>query len=194
MQWAVLAGEKETGVTIHYIDEGIDSGDIILQERVTIDPHDSVKTLYFEKLYPLGIKLLAEAVALIRDGRAPRQVQDHAQATYDPLITEKDLAIQWQDPVDLIYRQVRAGDPAPGASTNLRGDKLKVWSGRPVSTLGEGQPGEIVAIDSDGFVVRCGDGCFQVERVQIPTSKKTPAPQLVEELGLQVGEILGMGG
>lgn len=193
INWAILQGDRETGVTIHYIDAGIDTGDIILQERVPIDPHDSVKTLYFQKLYPLGVKLITRAVRLIREGKAPRLPQDESQATYEPLITEEHLRLDWSQPVEYLYRVVRAGDPHPGAVTTLRGEKLKIWAARPLQepeTPGK-NPGEIVALTEDGFVVQAGDGGLLVERVQIPSTKKIPAPELVAQLKLKPGEVLG---
>lgn len=193
MNWAILQGDKETGVTIHYIDAGIDTGDVILQEKVPIDPDESVKTLYFQKLYPLGVKLIARAVALIREGKAPRIPQDDAQATYEPLITEEDLRLDWNRPVQELYRVVRAGDPAPGAVTNLRGEKLKIWAARPVEEAASAgqKPGTIVAVNPRGFVVQAGEGALQVERVQYPGTKKIPAPELVDILKLAPGEVLG---
>ncbi|HHY36847.1 MAG TPA: methionyl-tRNA formyltransferase [Firmicutes bacterium] len=193
MNWAILQGDQETGVTIHYIDAGIDTGDIILQEKVPIDPDDSVKTLYFQKLYPLGVKLIARAVALIREGKAPRIPQDEAQATYEPLITEEDLRLDWTRPAPELYRVVRAGDPAPGAVTRLRGEKLKIWAARPVEgpSPADQKPGTIVAVNPRGFVVQAGKGALQVERVQYPGTKKIPAPELATMLGLKPGEVLG---
>jgi methionyl-tRNA formyltransferase len=193
MNWAILQGDRETGVTIHYIDAGIDTGDIILQERVPIEPGDSVKTLYFQKLYPLGIKLIARAVALIREGKAPRIPQDESQATYEPLITEEHLHLDWNQPAQELHRVVRAGDPAPGAVTRLRGEKLKIWAGRPVEGLSSAahKPGTIVAVNPEGFLVQAGRGCLQVERVQFPGTKKIMAPELVTRLQLQPGEVLG---
>ena len=189
MNWAILQGDRETGVTIHYIDAGIDTGDIILQEKVPIDPDESVKTLYFQKLYPLGVKLIARAVALIREGKAPRIPQDDAQATYEPLITEEDLRLDWNRPVQELYRVVRAGDPAPGAVTNLRGEKLKIWAARPVEEAASaGQKPGPLWLSTPGFVVQAGEGALQVERVQYPGTKD-PGSELVGILKLAPGSV-----
>ena len=96
MNWAIISGEMETGVTIHQIDEGVDTGPIILQEKVAIEPDDTLKSLYFKKLYPLGIKMIPEAVRLIREGKAKPSPQNDSEASYQPVINEKDVIINWE--------------------------------------------------------------------------------------------------
>lgn len=193
MHWSILQGDKETGITVHYIDEGIDTGDIVLQEAVPIDPDDSVKTLYFQKLYPLGVKLLCQAVAGLREGRLEPRPQDESQATYEPPIAEEHLRLDWTRDSQELYRRVRAGDPFPGAPTWLRGEKLKVWAARPVEELPApgGAPGEVLAVDPQGFLVQAGAGGLQVLRVQAPDTGKIPASELARDRELKPGEVLG---
>lgn len=191
MNWAIINGETETGITIHQIDEGVDSGPIILQEKVPIDPDDSVKTLYFGKIYPLGVKMVAEAVRLIREGKAKPVPQDESQATFQPVIKEKDVGIDWTKPTQVIYNLIRGSDPTPGAWCLFRGEKLKIWEARPSS--GKGAPGEVIALNDDGFVVATGDGAILAKRVQYAGGGKVPAVEWAKEQGLKVGDILESG-
>lgn len=191
MNWAIINGETETGITIHQIDEGVDSGPIILQEKVPIDPDDSVKTLYFGKIYPLGVKMVAEAVRLIREGKAKPVPQDESQATFQPVIKEKDVGIDWTKPTQVIYNLIRGSDPTPGAWCLFRGEKLKIWEARPSS--GKGTPGEVIALSDDGFVVATGDGAILAKRVQYAGGGKVPAVEWAKEQGLKVGDILESG-
>ncbi|MCG0277366.1 MAG: methionyl-tRNA formyltransferase [Thermanaeromonas sp.] len=191
MNWAIINGETETGITIHQIDEGVDSGPIILQEKVPIDPDDSVKTLYFGKIYPLGVKMVAEAVRLIREGKAKPVPQDESQATFQPVIKEKDVGIDWTKPTQVIYNLIRGSDPTPGAWCVFRGEKLKIWEARPTS--GKGTPGEVLALSDDGFTVATGDGAILAKRVQYTGGGKVPAADWAKEQGLKVGDVLESG-
>lgn len=190
MNWAVINGETETGVTIHQIDAGVDTGPIILQKRVPIDPEDTVKSLYFEKLYPLGIQMVAETVRLIREGKASYRVQDSSQSSFQPVIKESDAIIDWTQSTRRIYDLIRGTNPAPGATTYLRGKKLKIWEGSPESA--SGAPGEIIDIQPDrGFWIATGDGAVVARRVALQDTGKIPAQDLVESLGLKKGDRLG---
>ncbi len=193
MNWAIINGEKETGVTIHYIDEGVDTGDIIIQEKVPIDPDDTVKSLYFEKLYPLGVKMVPEAVRLIREGKASRVPQDESQASFQPVIKEKDVIIDWNRPTQKVYDLIRGSNPVPGATTWYKGEKLKIWEGRPVEGAAGKSPGEVVALEDDGFIIATADGAIKAERVQLPESEKAkiPAADFIKAKSLQVGDRLG---
>jgi len=189
INWALISGERETGVTIHKIDEGVDTGPIILQETVSISPEDTVKSLYFEKLYPLGIKMVAEAVALIREGKAHPLPQNEARASFQPVITEADTVIDWKQTTGRLYDLIRGSDPSPGAVTSFRGRKLKVWEAKPYPL--QGSPGYIIEIiENRGFVVSTADGSLLVGRVQFG-GPKIAAADFVKGQGLQAGDRLG---
>ncbi len=190
MNWAIINGEQETGVTIHQIDEGVDTGPIIIQKRVPIDPDDTLKSLYFQKLYPLGISMVAEAVRLIRENRASPREQDHSQASHQPLIKESDVIIDWTQSTRRIYDLIRGSNPAPGATTYFRGEKLKIWEGSPDS--GDGRPGEIIDILPDqGFLIAAADGSILARRVQFRETGKISATDFLETAALQKGDRLG---
>ena len=189
MNWAVINGETETGVTIHQIDEGVDTGPIILQEKVDISPDDTVKSLYFEKLYPLGIELIARAVKLIREGKARPIPQDETQASFQPVIKESDTVINWKLTTQRVYDMVRGSNPSPGAVTSYKGRPLKIWEAKPYPL--QGRAGDIIElIENRGFVVSTADGGILVERVQVDGTK-IAAAEFSKNQGLRTGDRLG---
>ncbi len=191
INWAVISGEKETGVTVHYIDEGVDTGDIILQEKVTIEPEDSVGSVYFNKLYPLGIDLIAQAVKLIREGRAPRIPQEESQSSFQPVITEQDVKIDWEKPAEIIHNLIRGSNPSPGAHSLFRDKKLKIWEGEASEPVSGASPGEVVELlEGNGFKVAAGSGSILVKRVQLPGEGKISSEEFVEQVDLKPGEQL----
>ncbi|CEP67793.1 Methionyl-tRNA formyltransferase [Moorella glycerini] len=192
MNWAIINGETETGVTIHQIDAGIDTGPIILQQKVAIDPDDTVKSLYFEKLYPLGVQMVAEAVRLIREGKASPVPQDETQASFQPVIKEADVRIDWRQNAQKIYNLIRGSNPNPGAWTTFRGEKLKIWEARPCQA--QGDPGTIIEIPGEeGFVIATGEGAILARRVQYGSSPdKILAGQFITAAAIQPGEQVGI--
>lgn len=188
INWTIINGERETGVTIHQIDEGVDSGPILLQQKVAIAPHDTVKSLYFEKLYPLGIRMVSEAVRLIRENKAQPIPQDESKASYQPVITEADTRIDWKQPTARVYDLIRGADPFPGAVTTLKGEKLKIWEAAPHPL--QGPSGSVIDIRADGFVVSTGDGGLLIRRVQPPGRPKIPAAEYAALRGMKIGSRL----
>ncbi len=127
LNWPVVNGDRETGLTIFWVDEGIDTGPILLQRTVEIRPGDTMGSLYFERLYPLGIEALAEATALVREGRAPRIKQDHSQATYEPPFEDEHALVDWSRPARAVFNHVRGCDPAPGAIAALGDARVRLF-------------------------------------------------------------------
>lgn len=164
--WAIICGEKETGVTIHYIDEGIDTGDIILQESVPISPEDTTVTLYFNKLYPMGVRLLVEAVRLIGAGKAPRIPQDGRIASFHPVLREADVLIDWRQSAGNIYNLIKGAMPALGARTSFRDEGLVIWDAFPLERDGfSSSPGRIEETGPEGLVVATGTRLLLVKKV-----------------------------
>lgn len=191
INWAIINGEKETGVTIHYIDAGVDTGDIILQRAVPIAPEDDVLTLYFNKLFPLGIELLVQAVDLIEKGQAPRLPQDESQASFQPVLKETDTIINWSDPAEKIYNLVRGSVPRPAATTYYNGRVVKITQAAWRPEEGPGLPGQVLAVGDEGIWVRTGQGSLLVKQGHLAGRKRGPALELVREVGLKVGDRLG---
>lgn len=190
INWAIVSGEKETGVTIHYIDEGVDTGDIIIQEKVTIEPEDNVATVYFNKLFPLGIKMIPEAVRLIREGKAPRIKQDESLASFQPVIKEKHCIMDWSRGSEELYNLVRGATPGPGATTGFAGQKVKILEARPVLGGAGGTPGSFLGAEGDGFLVATGDGALLVKKLAVDKNKFAAADFLTA-YNPRTGDVFG---
>lgn len=189
INWAVISGEEETGVTIHYIDDGLDTGDIILQEKVNIDFLDTVASLYFDKLYPLGIQLINRAVELIKTNRAPRITQDEKMASFQPIITEEDVLIDWNKNTKEIYNLIRGSDPTPGATSYLGKEKVKLWKCQPFFDPVHKDCGLVYKVHQDkGFYIATIDGSLLITRVQFPNTKKISATEAIGNNLIKVGD------
>ncbi|MGH3327303.1 MAG: methionyl-tRNA formyltransferase [Streptomycetales bacterium] len=187
MNWSVINGERETGLTIFWPDEGVDTGPVLLQRRCEIGPDDTVGSLYFEHLYPMGVEAMAEAVTMVAQGRAPSVEQDHARATYEPPCREPHGEIRWYEPADRTYARIRGCNPRPGAWTEYEGEKLRIFDCRLTGDEVAGLPGRVLDVDEQGFSVRLNGGVLRVSRVQPPGSKKVPAGEWAAQAGLRAG-------
>ncbi len=191
INWAVINGETKTGLTIFWPDRGIDTGPILLQKEVEIFPDDTVGSLYFNKLFPLGIEAIMESIELIKQGKASKIPQDETQATYEGLCTEKDAVIDWHQPAGKIYNLIRGTNPQPGAATSLANQQLKIFDSELRAGATGGSPGEIIDITEQGFTVAATDGAILIKRVQLPGSPKIGAVEFASQIGLKVGDKLG---
>ena len=191
INWAVINGETKTGLTIFWPDRGIDTGPILLQKEVDIAPDDTTGSLYFDKLFPLGVEAIVEAIEMVKNGCAPRIAQDESQATYEPLCTQERVVIHWEWPAVQVYNLIRGSNPQPGAVTTLRGKRLKIFDCQRQALPGPADSGEVLAIGEEGFWVAAGDGSILVKRVQPAGGAKIKAPEFVAASGLKVGDRLG---
>ena len=191
INWALINGETKTGITIFWPDRGVDTGPILLQKEVEISPDDTVGSLYFEKLFPVGIEALVDGIELIKKGIAPRIPQDESQATYEGLCTEKDAIINWSAPIDRVYNLIRGTNPQPGAITYFHGKTLKVFDAKPIYDIVGGLPGQIVNSSAEGFVVSLKRGAILVTKVQMNKSSKIEATEFAKQAILEIGDRLG---
>ncbi len=191
INWAIINGETKTGITIFWPDKGIDTGPILLQKEAEISPDDTVGSLYFNKLFPLGMEAIAEGIELIKKGIAPRIPQDESQATYEGLCTEKEAVINWRQPVNKIYNLIRGTNPQPGAVTHFQGKRFKVFDSELLARVGSGMLGGIIDITGQGFVVAATDGAILIKRVQVKGFPKIGAAEFAEQVGLKVRDKLG---
>jgi len=191
INWAIINGETKTGISVFWPDRGVDTGPILLQKEVEISPDDTVGSLYFEKLFPLGIEALVEGIELIKKGIAPRISQDESQATYEGLCTEKDAIINWSAPVDRVYNLIRGTNPQPGATTYFHGKTLKIFDAKPIYDIVGGLPGQIVNSSADGVVVSLKRGAILVQKVQMNKSSKIEAAEFAKQARLKIGDRLG---
>lgn len=171
---AIEAGDRESGVTIMQMDAGLDTGDMLLVERVPIASDDTTGLLH-DKLAEVGARLIVQAVELAAAGRltAVRQPQD--DASYAHKIDKAEAAIDWSQPAEAIARRIRAFDPFPGAHSRLAGETVKLWSAQAVPCVAEGAPGAVVAAGPAGIEVRCGAGCLRLTQLQRAGGKRLPA-------------------
>jgi methionyl-tRNA formyltransferase len=191
INWAIINGETKTGITIFWPDGGIDTGPILLQKEVEISPDDTVGSLYFEKLFPLGIEALVESIEQIKKGIAPRIPQDESQATYEGLCTEKDAIIDWSAPIDRVYNLIRGTNPQPGAITYFHGQTVKIFDAKPIYDIVGGTPGQIVNSRADGFAVSLKSGAILVQKVQTNKLPKIEAAEFARQARLKIGDRLG---
>jgi methionyl-tRNA formyltransferase len=170
INWPIIKGEKKAGLSIFWPDNGLDTGDVLLQKETPIGETDTLGSVYFGRLFPLGVEAMLEAVDLVKAGKAPRIKQDESLATYEGRCGSENAHIDWGQPWLLIDRLIRGCNPAPGAWSSLDGKSLKIFDAKPLPAktpkgIG-GKPGEVVGIEPDGFTVACADGRFKITRVQ----------------------------
>ncbi|MEO9254409.1 MAG: methionyl-tRNA formyltransferase [Tepidiformaceae bacterium] len=187
MNWAIINGDPETGLSIFWTARGIDTGPIVLQKRCAIGPSDTVGSLYFEKLFPMGVDAVSEAVAMVAAGNARRIEQDHALSTYEPPCADVHAEIRWYEPAERVSALIRGCNPAPGAWTMFEGEKLRIFDIALSGDQEPGMPGRVLRISDAGIDVRLNGGVMRVGRVQASGQKKTPAGEWAEAAGLREG-------
>jgi methionyl-tRNA formyltransferase len=190
INWAVIRGERATGVTIFWVDPGIDTGPILLQKAVEIAPDDTTGSLYFNKIFPLGVEAIGEAVALIKSGHPPRLVQDESNATYDAPCRDEHAAIDWSRPAHDVYNLIRGCDPQPGAHTTWRGKTLRMFDCRLQPGDVRAMPGEITHVGAEDVHVALSGGRLIVKRVR-GDGRKISAAEYAKQTELSVGDRFG---
>ena len=191
INWPIIWGETRTGLSIFWPDNGLDTGPILLQKDVEILDTDTLGSLYFERLYPLGVTALLEAVDLVRAGKAPKIPQDETQATYEGWCRKEQVQIDWQKPLQEIWNLVRGADPQPGAWTTYNGTTVQLFDAKKLVGTAAGQPGEVTAIDEAGFTVAAAGGQLQVSRVRPEGGQKISAAVFARSAELRPGAQLG---
>ena len=221
INWPIIFGETRTGLTIFWPDEGLDTGPVLLRKAVTIGPEDTLGSLYFDHLFPLGVQGLLEAVDLVRDGKAPKTpqaelldaetraamrrvrakhtgVQRQVEiGTYEGWCRAEQAQIDWHASTEDVRNLIRGCDPQPGAWTTLHRRRLQIFTCRTAqgAIAGDGPPGSVVAGDADSFSVRTGDGgAIEVLRVRPQGEAKTAAGAFAAEVQLSIGDRLGADG
>ncbi len=191
IHWQIYKGEPEIGITIHYCDEGIDTGDLILQETVPIGPDDTFKSIYFGCVLQKSVDLLTKGVRLIREGKAPRIAQDLTQSTYNHPFGLQEATIDWTAPTQQIYNAIRASEAWPGARTTLRGRTLKIWQAKKINAVPSVSPGTIFDISDNGICVRTGDGAIRIERLQLDDGSKLSVMDFIQQVSTNINDKLG---
>jgi len=189
VNWQLIRGESETGVTVFWVDPGIDTGPILLQKRAAVRPTDTAGSLYYDTLFPLGVEVVLESIGLVASARAPRVVQDESDATYDPLCRDENVgSIDWSKPAREVYDLIRGCDPQPGARTSLAGEVVRLYE--PSLVDGAGVAAGVVAGVETGLVIGAAGGAVRVKRVRVG-DKKQGAAEFAAAHGVAPGTRLG---
>jgi len=186
INWPIIMGSKKTGLSIFWPDNGLDTGPIVLQKEVEIGPDDTLGSVYFDHLFPLGVQAMLEGVDLVREGKAPRIVQDESKQTYESWCRKDDARIDWSKPVQEVYNLIRGTNPQPGAWTTLDGKEVQIFDSRRADASG-GAPGEVIAVSDDGITIAANGGAILVQRVRPEGDKKIASKDFVAGSGLKVG-------
>jgi methionyl-tRNA formyltransferase len=175
-------------VTWFWPDAGIDTGPILVQKRVPIKEQDTVGSIYFNTLFPMGIEAMIEAVDLIKAGNAPAIVQDESKATYEPPCRDEHAKVDFAKPAREVFNLIRGCDPQPGAFASLGDKRVRLYEASFSSEALSGDKGNIVAIDSAGMKIALSGGSITVKRARIdPNPKKSTPEELVASGDLRVG-------
>lgn len=189
INWPIVNGETKTGLSIFWPDEGLDTGPLLLQKTVEIGPDDTLGSLYFEKLFPMGVEAMVEAVELVREGKAPKIEQNEGEATYEGWFKAKEARIDWTRPGSEIYNLIRGSDPQPGANTTLEDETVSFYAAA-FTPGGSSDPGGTVVAVGERIAIAVSDGTITVGRVR-GADGKVSAAEFVEATGLQPGARLG---
>ncbi|MDJ0869406.1 MAG: methionyl-tRNA formyltransferase [Myxococcota bacterium] len=182
--WQIILGERETGVTVFRPDAGVDTGPIVVQKGgVAIEEGDNAATLYFEKLYPLGVEAVAEAVALVDRGEATLRSQDEADASFQGLVTDAVARIDWERPAEELARLVRGCDPQPGAHALRSGETVRLFDGRLLPGEAAEAPGTVLGLQDGRLAIAARGGRLSIGKLRVGDGPKAPAA----EAGLAAG-------
>ncbi|MSQ62812.1 MAG: methionyl-tRNA formyltransferase [Betaproteobacteria bacterium] len=195
INWPISRGEPRTGLTIFRPTDGLDEGPVILQKETRITPDDTLGTVYFDRLFPMGVQAMLEAADLVVAGKHRELVQDESRASYEGWFREVEARINWANHVDVVYNLIRGCNPAPGAWTTLNGVKLQVFDCKkvPVRTFSavKGKVGEVVECTPAGFQVTAQGGRIEVLRAKLGDGKKVASTDLLSAGSIKPGQLLG---
>ncbi len=191
INWPIIQGRKETGLSIFWPDNGLDTGPILMQKEVTIKDDDTLGSLYFNHLFPIGVEAILESVDLVRDGKAPKVVQDESKATYESWCRDEDVAIDWNRPTQEVWNLIRGSNPQPGAWTRHGDTTVKIFDCAKQPAAHGAAPGQVTAVGADGITVACADGQIQIHRLRPQGAKKMTVAEYLADAAVEIGDRLG---
>jgi methionyl-tRNA formyltransferase len=195
INWPIIWGSTKTGLTIFRPTDGLDEGPVILQKECEIGPDETIGDVYFNKLFPMGIKAMLEAADLVMAGKHKEVVQDESQATYEGWCRSAEARIDWTKPIDQVYNLIRGCNPAPAAWTTLAGKKIQIFDARKTVFRRfadvVGKLGEVSDVTADSFKVTAQGGLVEVLRARGEDGKKVSGGEFARNQGLSGGVILG---
>jgi methionyl-tRNA formyltransferase len=191
INWPIMLGKRETGLSIFRPSDGLDEGPIVLQKKIAIGPDDTLGSVYFDRIFPQGVAALIEAAELVVAGRAEERVQDETQASYEGWVREAESRIAWGHPLDVVYNLIRGCNPQPGAWTLLAGKRLQIFDARkvPARTFASVKGlklGQVAAMTAEGFTVHAQGGFVEVLRCRIDNGAKVAG----KDAGVTPGSLL----
>ena len=190
INWAIIHGDEKSGLAIFWPDDGLDTGPVLLTKEVEITPDDTLGSLYFDKLYPIGVDALLESVDLVRDGKAPKREQNEDDATYESWCGHDQVEVDWSKPVREVHDLIRGANPRPGAWTTVEGEEVQVLDADRLDDDPGAAPGEVVEVDDERLVVAAGGGAIAVRLVRAG-GDKVAAGEFARGAGLAAGARLG---
>ena len=190
INWPIIWGATKTGPSVFWPDDGLDEGDILVQKEVDIGSDDTLGSIYFEKIFPLGVASVLEAIELVRGGNPPHIKQDESKATYESWCRKANAEIDWDRTVGEVYNLIRGTNPQPGAWTTFEGEPLQIFDCRKTDAC-SGRTGEITDISDDSITVTAGRGSIIVQRVRYAGGKKVGAAEFAADHKLEKGTRLG---
>ena len=186
INWPIIWGATKGGLSYFWPDDGLDEGEILLQKEVAIGPDDTIGSVYFDKVFPLGLEATLEAIDLVRAGNPPKIVQDHSKATYEGWCNKMVAEIDWNRSVGELYNLIRGCNPQPGAWTIYNGEVLQIFDCTKTDHAC-GRTGRVSAITDDGITITAGRGSIIAKRVRYAGGKKVTAAEFAIEVGLEEG-------
>jgi methionyl-tRNA formyltransferase len=190
LNWALINGETKTGLTYFWVDQGIDTGPILLQKEVKIEPDETTGSLYFNKIFPSGVAAIGEALDLIKAGSPPRIIQDESKATYDPPCRDEHAKVDWSKPAAQVYNLIRGCDPQPGAHTTWQGKTVRIFDARLQSGNVSGMPGEVLSVGAEEINVALSGATLVVKKMR-GEGGKIAAADFAKQVALRSGSRLG---
>ena len=195
INWPIIRGDVRTGLTIFRPTDGLDEGPVLFQREVAIGPDDTLGSVYFDHLFPMGVAALVEAADHVVNLRYDEVSQDEALASYEGWCRTEEARINWHNHVDTVYNLIRGCNPAPGAWTSFRGQKLQLFDARKhlfhrFADV-KGAVGAVAAVGPESMLVTAQGGHIEVFKLRYGEGKKITAPQWCAEVGLSPGTVLG---
>ena len=188
LNWCIINGETETGVTTMMMDVGLDTGDMLVKKSTPIGPDENTQSLH-DRLSVVGAEALSETLDLLKEGKLVREKQDDALTCYAPMLKKEDGLIDWSKEPQVIKNLVRGMTPWPGAFSFVDGKMLKIY--RVMTAGGEGAPGSVIRSGREGLEIACNGGSIVIEELQLEGKKRLPAGDFLAGYKIAPGSILG---
>ncbi|CZR98094.1 MULTISPECIES: methionyl-tRNA formyltransferase [Clostridioides] len=190
INWVIINGEEKTGVTTMYMDEGLDTGDMILKTEVNLDENITAGELH-DKMMNMGAETLKETLKLIEEGTAPREVQNHEEFSYAPIMNKSLGNIDFSKNAMEIHNLIRGVNPWPSAYTTYNGVTMKIWKTKVLDEKSTKNAGTIIDVNKDGIKVSTKDKVLLIEEIQMPNKKRMLVGEYIKGNTIETGLVLG---